>query len=139
MYFTYSHDKKLFVSGSNDNTAIIWDVRNKSILHKLKSHSSQVYFAEFTPDDKYVITASADGTIKLWNVVTGTEVATRNNIWTPKYSLMFTPTGQNYLVSDGYDIRIYKYSTPRELTNHFVKRYNTVLLTDEEKEYYSLK
>ena len=139
LYFTYSHDKKLFVSGSNDNTAIIWDVRNKSIRHKLKSHSSQVYFAEFTPDDKYVITASADGTIKLWNVVTGTEVATRNNIWTPRYSLMFTPTGQNYLVSDGYDIRIYKYSTPRELTNHFVKRYNTVLLTDEEKEYYSLK
>ena len=137
--FTYSHDKKLFVSGSNDNTAIIWDVRTESIRYKLKSHSSQVYFAEFTPDDKYVITASADGTIKLWNVVTGTEVATRNNIWTPRYFLMFAPTGQNYLVSDGYDIRIYKYSTPRELTDLFVKRYNTVLLTDEEKEYYSLK
>ena len=139
LHFTYSHDKKLVVSGSNDNTAIIWDVQSKSIRHKLESHSSQVYFAEFTPDDKYVITASADGTIKLWNVVTGTEVATRNNIWTPQYSLMFTPTGQNYLVSDGYDIRIYKYSTPRELTAHFVKRYNTVLFTDEEKEYHSIK
>jgi|GEM_PF-6951714 len=139
LFIAPSHDNKYLISASADNTAIVWDANNKCIFRKLKSHSSQVYYAEFSPDDKYVITASTDGTAKLWNVVTGTEVSSRNNKYSPRYNLMFSSTEHHYLVSDGCVIRLYKYFTPKELVNLYVKRFDTVLFTDEEKEYYSLK
>lgn len=137
--FSNSHDNRLFVSGSADNTVIIWDAESKTILHKLKKHTSEVYFAEFSPDDKYVITASSDGTVKLWNSVNGTEVVTRSNTFCPRYSSIFSPTGKNYMVSDGYDIRLYKHLQPKDLISGFVARYNMVQLTEEENENYSLK
>ena len=136
--FSNSHDNRLFVSGSADNTAFIWDAESKTIHHRLKRHSSQVYFAEFSPDDKYVITASTDGTVKLWNSVNGAEVATRNNTFSPRYSSIFSPTGKSYMVSDGYDIHLYKHLQPRDLISNFVIRYKMFQLTEEEKEYYSL-
>lgn len=139
LYLSKSHDNKLFVSGSADNTVIIWDVESKAILHRLKRHSSEVYFAEFSPDDNYVITASTDGTIKLWNSVNGTEVVTRSNTFSPRYSSIFSPTGKFSMVSDGFDIRLYKHLQPKDLISDFVTRYNMVQLTEEEKEYYSLK
>ena len=134
-----SHDGKFLVSGSADNTAIIWEAESKSVCHELKKHSSQVYYVAFSADDQYVLTASADGTAKLWNVVSGTEVATRDNALSPKYSFAFAPFGQSYIVSDGYDIRIYKCLTPTDLVDYFVTRYDVVQFTNEEKEYYSIK
>ena len=139
LYFSNSHDNRLFVSGSADNTAIIWDAESKAIRHKLKKHSSEVYFAEFSPDDNYVITASTDGTVKLWNSVNGTEVATRINTYSPRYSSIFSPIGKSYIVSDGYNIHLYKYLQHRDLISSFATRYNIIQLTEEEKEYYSLK
>ena len=137
--FSNSHDNKLLVSGSKDNTAIIWDAGSKTIRHKLKKHSSEVYFAEFSTDDKYLITASTDGTVKLWNSANGTEVATRSNTYSPRYSLLFAPKRKTYMVSDGYVIRLYMLSSPKDLISDFVTRYDHVELTNEEKDYYSLK
>ena len=134
-----SHDGQSIISGSSDNTAMIWNLKSGNIVRKLKRHSSQVYFAEYSPDDRYVITASDDETVMLWNTTNGEEVATRKATECAQYANIFSPNGRHYIVPNGADIRIYKLQTPMELIQGLMKRYDTVELTAEEKERYSLK
>ncbi len=136
---SYSHDYNMIVSGSSDNTAIIWDAESANIIRKLKKHSSQVYFTEFSYNDRYVITVSSDGSIRIWNVLTGEDITTKHTSTTPKYTQMFCPNAPMYILADGKNIHIYELYTPKELILTFSNRYQNVKLTQEEKEYYSIK
>ena len=42
----------------------------------LKGHTDAVYAVAFSPDGKYLITASFDHTLKLWDTATGKEIKT---------------------------------------------------------------
>jgi WD40 repeat protein/uncharacterized caspase-like protein len=45
-------------------------------LVEQKGHASRVYYMRFTPDSKIIISASNDGTIKLWDIATCNEIRT---------------------------------------------------------------
>jgi FOG: WD40 repeat len=135
----YSHDSRLIVSGSSDNTAIIWDVETANTIHKLKKHSSQVYFTEFSSDDRYLITASSDGIVIVWNVETGEDVATRRPLIIPHYTYMFCPNASQYIIAYDKEICVHKLYTPENLIQHFIPRYIHPKFTTNEKDYYSIK
>jgi WD40 repeat protein len=59
------------VTGSEDRTARVWDVRTGRELLVLRGHSRAVTSARFSPDGRFVITASADHDARIWNVSTG--------------------------------------------------------------------
>lgn len=134
-----SHDNSKIISSSSDNSAIIWNNMESRILFKLNGHSSQVYFSEFSCDDRYALTASTDGAVKVWNVATGKEVATRVSNSSIKYTHAFRPGGKDYMVVDGSEIRMYRLMSPGDLIRDFAERFRNVYFTDREKEYYSLK
>jgi len=46
------------------------------IVAKLLGHTDAVYAVAYSPDGKYVVTASFDNTLKLWDTATGKEVKT---------------------------------------------------------------
>ena len=46
------------------------------ILAKFKGHTDGVYAAAYSPDGKYIATASLDSTLKLWDATTGKEIKT---------------------------------------------------------------
>jgi hypothetical protein len=67
------------VTGSWDFSARIWDSNTGADLRKLAGddgHTGFVNAAVFSPDGKYVLTASDDGTAKIWNASTGAVLAT---------------------------------------------------------------
>ena len=140
IHVSCSHNGKKIISGSSDNTAIIWDMASGEIVHKLRKHSTQIYFAEFSDDDNYVITASADGTIILWNAETGVDVATRkiSSGLSTNYIHAFNPIERQYIISNGFDIRFYRLQSPAELIQVFSPRYERIKFTKEEMDYYSL-
>ena len=72
----FSPDGDRLVSGSTDDTAIIWDVRAKAPLFHLSGHQGDVNAARFTSDGSGVVTASDDDTLKLWRASDGTLVKT---------------------------------------------------------------
>ncbi|NQZ57218.1 MAG: hypothetical protein HRT88_07085, partial [Lentisphaeraceae bacterium] len=68
-----SADQRYIVTASWDDTAIIWDAQNASVLARLDHRSSRksgadVECALFSPDSKYVITSCSDGTVRVWDV-----------------------------------------------------------------------
>ena len=64
------------------------------------THDSDVYPAAFSPDGEYVLSASWDGTLRIWETRTGKEVA-RMNHGSEVYSAAFSPDGR-YIASGTY-------------------------------------
>jgi WD40 repeat protein len=64
---TFSHDGKSILTGSNDKTAMLWDLQGK-ILQVFRGHKEGVWSVSFSPDDKNILTGSTDKNAKLWDL-----------------------------------------------------------------------
>ena len=52
-------DGKYIISGSADNTIAVWDIANKTLLHRFpEAHSGWITSVAVTGDDKYIISGS---------------------------------------------------------------------------------
>ena len=72
----FSSDGTRVVTGSDDNTARLWDTTTGALLATLSGHSSSVSNVTFSPDGSRVLTASWDNTARLWNAWTGDPLGT---------------------------------------------------------------
>jgi WD40 repeat protein len=73
----FSPDGSRLVSGSHDETSIVWDLTNGEKLQELRGHNDWVTAVAYSPDGKTVVTGSRDSTIILWDAET----------WQPKHNL----------------------------------------------------
>lgn len=62
-------------TGSDDFTAILWDLERGTPLHRLRGHKGKVVGLAATPDGSLLASASWDGTVRIWNTDTGGSVA----------------------------------------------------------------
>ena len=66
-------DDKYIISGSDDKTIGVWDIANKTLLHRSKKHTLCGYSSvAVTGDDKYIISGSGDKTIGVWDIANKT-------------------------------------------------------------------
>ncbi len=70
----FSRDGKRIVT-SDDVGAQVWDATTGASLFKLP-HEDTVFQAQFSPDGANVVTASVDGSVKIWMTETGALVRT---------------------------------------------------------------
>jgi WD40 repeat protein len=85
----------------DDNPIYEWDLATGRRLRELKGHTYAVFGLDYSPDGKYLVSASFDGSVRLWDVeqgveldrVTGEGFATR---------AIFSPDGSHILVSGGF-------------------------------------
>ena len=71
-----SGDGKHVVTGSNDNTAILWEAASGKQLQTFAGHTSLVGSVALSGDGKYVVTGSNDNTAILWDVASGKRLQT---------------------------------------------------------------
>ena len=63
----FSPDGQRFVTGSQDATAILWDIGGNEVM-KFHGHSKPIMSVDFSPDGENIVTASRDGTAILWDL-----------------------------------------------------------------------
>jgi WD40 repeat protein len=59
------------VSGSQDKTIKLWNLRTGQLLRTIKGHAGAVTSVALSPNGETLVSGSEDKTIKLWNVSTG--------------------------------------------------------------------
>jgi WD40 repeat protein len=67
----YSRDGSRVVTGSQDQTAILWDAKSGRKLCVLEGHKGAVRAVAFSPDGGQVLTGSDDKTAILWDANSG--------------------------------------------------------------------
>ncbi|WWD00310.1 hypothetical protein V866_007221 [Kwoniella sp. B9012] len=114
---SFSPKSNLLVTGSFDESAIIWDVRRGKILRNLPAHADAIWCVGWDHEGAMVLTASADGLIRLWDVNSGQCLKTLDNDTnSPVSYASFTPSSYFLLSSTlSSTLRIYNIHTSKVL------------------------
>jgi WD40 repeat protein len=72
----WSHDSKRLAASAPGGTAIrIWDPATRKPVRDLKGHGKPLRSLAWNPDGKRLASAGDDGTVKVWDVISGKEVS----------------------------------------------------------------
>eukprot|EP01039_Chlorochromonas_danica_P011082 gene11082-12341_t len=63
-------DKPYLLSGADDRTIKIWDYQTKACLQTLEGHAHNISSVCFHPRIPIILSASEDGTVRLWHAIT---------------------------------------------------------------------
>lgn len=93
----YHKSSDLIAVALDDLTIVIMDMVTKRIVRQLVGHRNRITSLDFSPDGRWLVSASLDSTVRTWNLPTGgcIDGFKVDNIVT---NLLFSPTG-NFLAT----------------------------------------
>jgi roadblock/LC7 domain-containing protein len=112
----FSPDGKKILTGSDDDTARLWDAATGQPLGPALKHQGFVYAVAFSPDGKKVLTGSWDKTARLWDAATGQALGPPlpHEGWV--VAVGFSPDGKKVLTgSDDKAARLWDAATGKPL------------------------
>jgi len=114
----YHPDAKLIAQyKSLRPTPIAYDKKGKAQLLLQLGHSDFINAVDYSPNGKFIATASDDGTAKLWSAVTGEELLTYSRLKRGVEHIKFSPDGK-YIVTGNYDDSTVVYDTQTAAVVH---------------------
>ncbi len=83
-----------------DHVIRLWDAASGALVRELKGHTDVIYVMAFFPDGRTLVSGGWDGTIRLWDVGTGRQLASAQGQGSV-YALGVTPDGSEIVVGGG--------------------------------------
>ncbi|MBD2302085.1 serine/threonine-protein kinase [Nostoc sp. FACHB-190] len=90
----FAPNRRIFASGSDDQTIKLWNLATGTEINTLKGHLKWIWAIAFHPDGKILASGSADKTIKLWNLATAEEIRTLTGHTDGVTAVAFSPNGK---------------------------------------------
>ena len=73
----FDKQSEMLCSGSDDFTAFLWNpTKTKKPILRMTGHQQPINFIAYSPDGRYIATASFDNSVRLWNGQTGKFIKT---------------------------------------------------------------
>ena len=94
----FSSDGTLLVSGSDDDTAKLWDIQTGGVIKTFSGHTALVWTVSISADCTTIASGARDDTIHLWNIRTGECYHTMKYKDTVN-NVSFSPTDPQHLIS----------------------------------------
>ena len=99
MTASFSPDGTRVVTGSNDDTAKIWDSRSGLELVTLRRSNAWINAASFSPDGSRVVTGSNDPIAEIWDAKSGESVRVLKGHAGSVYAAAFSPDGKRIVTA----------------------------------------
>lgn len=96
----YSPDGQRIVTGSDDQTARIWDTSTGASILTLHGHQGAVEAVAFSPDGRRILTASADRTARVWDAASGAQLFALTGHEGSVPVAMYSPDGTKIFSAD---------------------------------------
>ena len=122
---TPTHNPLAFLTVHNQSQHVALPLG--SLYEMYEGHTSMVFGVDWSPDGKRIASASLDGTVQVWDAMTGKHVLIYRGHNGPVFSVRWSPNGQ-YIASAGYDhtVQIWDAATGKTL---LVYRGHTALVS----------
>lgn len=110
----YSPDGRYLATGSQDQTASVWELRTGREVRRFEGHTMAITGIAFTPDGKTLITAGADRTARCWDITTGRQIRLLSGHENMLTSVAVSPDG-THIATGSLDgtARIWDFGTGR--------------------------
>ncbi|KAF8761299.1 WD domain, G-beta repeat [Rhizoctonia solani] len=71
----YSHTGQRLVSGSEDETLHVWNVKTgELVMEPLRGHQETVLSVDYSHSNAYIASSSLDGTLRIWDALSGEDI-----------------------------------------------------------------
>ncbi len=119
----FSADARYLVSGASDNKVILYDLSSKEIKFTF-THADDILAVAFSPDGKTVASASADQSIKFWDVEVGAQIFSIDDLKSFPRSIAFSPDNTKLIacgdnsITTVWDVTDFKHIKKQEELKH---------------------
>ena len=103
---SFSPDGRWLVTGSNDKTVKVWDLRKGTLVGTLYGHGYSINTVAVSPDGRFIASGGVDGTVRLWTLSSGRQHGTLRGQGYSIYAVVFSPDGTK-LVAGGKDRAVF--------------------------------
>ena len=104
------------LTGSDDNTARLWDLSSGEEVQRFEGHSGSVLAVAFHPNGNQLLTGSYDNTARLWDLSSGEEAQRFEGHSGSVLAVAFHPNGNQLLTgSDDNTARLWDLSSGEEV------------------------
>lgn len=104
-----SPDGQSVLTGSTDNKARLWDLKNPESPRQVVSHRGDVLTSAFSPDGTLAATGGEDGDVMIWHCATGELAQPMMTLQSSVNKLLFSPNGKLLLsASDDNRARLWR-------------------------------